>query len=139
MFALEGMPKRSNPMRLSSLLLPLAAIALVPAAAAAKPSSAPPAPAPAVVKHDASIPFANHGGVWDWQAVGTHTIYFEDRNKRWYRAELIGTAVDLPWTQFIGLNTKPDDRLDRFSGIYVKGQHYAFSSFDQVAGPPPRK
>src|SRR3569833_2720092 len=119
MLALEGMPKRSNPMRLSSLLLPLAAIALVPAAAAAKPPSTPPAPAPTMVKQDASIPFANHGGVWDWQAVGTHTIYFEDRNKRWYRAELIGTAVDLPWTQFIGHDTKPGDRLGRIRGNFV--------------------
>src|SRR3569833_3895111 len=106
MLALEGMPKRSNPMRLSSLLLPLAAIARGPAAAAAKPPSAPPAPSPAMVKQDASIPFANHGGVWDWQAVGTHTIYFEDRTTRWYRAELIGNAVDLPRTQYIGLDTK---------------------------------
>jgi hypothetical protein len=125
-------------MRLSSLLLPLAAIALVSAPAVAK-STKPVAPAPAVIKKDAYIPFANHGGVWDWRAEGTHTIYFQDRNKRWYRAELIGTSPDLPFVQFIGLDTKPGDRLDRFSGVYIRGQHYAFGSFDQVAGPPPRK
>jgi len=125
-------------MRVSAIFLPLAAIALTPASASAKPAP-PAAPAPAVVKKDASIAFANHGGVWDWRAVGNHTIYFQDRNKRWYRAELIGTSTDLPWVQFIGLDTKPGDRLDRFSGIYVKGQHFPFSSFDQVAGPPPKK
>ena len=125
-------------MRLSAILLPLAALALTPAAASAKPAS-PPAPAPTVIKKDASIPFANHGGVWDWRAEGTHTIYFQDRNKRWYRAELLGTATDLPFVQFVGLDTTPGDRLDRFSGIYIRGQHYAFSSFDQVAGPPVRK
>jgi hypothetical protein len=125
-------------MRLSSLLLPLAAIASVPAAASAK-SEDPAAPAPVVVKKDAYIPFANHGGVWDWRAEGDRTIYFQDRGKHWYRADLIGVAPDLPFVQFIGLDTKPGDRLDRFSGVYIRGQHYVFSSFDQVAGPPPRK
>lgn len=125
-------------MRFSAILLPLVATALVPAAAFAKPA-APPASTPAVVKKDASIAFANHGGVWDWRAVGTRTIYFQDRNKHWYRAELVGDAVDLPWVQFIGLDTKPGDKLDRWSEVYIKGQRYPFSSFDQVAGPPPRK
>lgn len=125
-------------MRLPVVLLPLAALALAPGAVSAKPAPQP-VPAPEVVKKDASIAFANHGGVWDWRAVGTRTIYFQDRNKHWYRAELIGNAIDLPWVQFIGLDTKPGDRLDRFSEVYIKGQRYPFQSFDQVAGPPPRK
>lgn len=125
-------------MRFSALLVPLAALALVPAGALAKPAPSP-VPAPAVVKKDASIAFANHGGVWDWRAVDRNTVYFQDRNKRWYRATLVVPAIDLPWVQFIGLDTKPADRLDRWSAIYVKGQRYPFSSFDQVAGPPPKK
>lgn len=125
-------------MKINLLFLPFAAAALVAAPLAAKP--APNAVAePAVVKHDAYIAFANHGGVWDWRAEGNRTIYFQDRSKHWYRARLIGTAVDLPFVQFLGLDTKPGDRLDKFSGVYVRGQHYAFSSFDQVAGPPPKR
>jgi hypothetical protein len=125
-------------MNLSALSFPLAAILLMSVPAAAKPAPQPIAE-PAVVKKDASIAFANHGGVWDWKAENSHTVYFQDRNKRWYRAELIGSAPDLPFVQFIGLDTKPADRLDRFSGIYVRGQHYVFKTFDQVAGPPPKR
>jgi len=122
-------------MRISPLFLPLAAVALVPAAALAKDNDA--KPATAQKQRDAYIPFANHGGVWDWHAVGTHTVYFQDRNRRWYKAELIGTAIDLPWVQFIGLDTRPSDRLDKWSSIYVRGQRYSFKSFERIDGVPP--
>lgn len=125
-------------MRYSTLFLPLAAIALVPATAYAKADdNQPAAAAPAVVKKDANIPFANQGGVWDWHAEGTRTIYFQDRHKDWYRAELASPAFDLPYTEFIGLDTSPSDRLDKFSAVYVRGERHLFTSFDKVAGPPP--
>jgi hypothetical protein len=124
-------------MRVSSIFLGLAAIALVPSAALAKETDA--APAKAENKAGDYIPFANHGGVWDWHADGTSAVYFQDRHKVWYRAELIGTATDLPWVQFIGLDTRPSGRLDKWSAIYVRGHRFAFSSFEKVDGPLPWK
>ena len=124
-------------MRLSPIFLPLAAIALVSAPALAQDNDTKPAATKAESKAGAYIPFANHGGVWDWHADGTHTVYFQDRHRDWYKAELIGTAIDLPWVQFIGIDASPSDRLDKWSQIYVKGQRYAFKSFERIEGAPP--
>ncbi len=71
------------------------------------------------------IAFANQGGVRDWRADDKDTIYFQDRNRRWFKAELIVPSFDLPFTQFIGIDAEPGDRLDKFSTIYIKGQRYA--------------
>jgi len=132
-------------MRLAAMLIPIGVIAVLPAAAiAAPPSPAEPPPVAAspvdsdVIKADASIAFANHGGVQDWRADGTRTVYFRDQHNRWYRAELLGTAVDLPFVEDIGIDPNADGSLDRFGAIIVHGQRYAFTSFDEVAGPPAR-
>jgi len=120
-------------------VLPLAAAAL---AAAASPALAqPPAPVrPAVVvTRDASIAFANHGGVDDWRAVGDREIWFKDNHRRWYRAVLFSPAFDLPYAEAIGIDARPSGTLDRFGGIYVRGRHYNFTSFEQMSGPPPSK
>lgn len=120
-------------MRLSLLILPLAAVALVPFAASAEE------PATTEKAAEAYIAFANHGGVRDWQAYDQNTIYFQDRQKRWYKAELLMPAFDLPYTIFIGLDTEPGGRLDKWSAVYVEGQRYTFRSFVAIEGKPPKK
>ena len=45
---------------------------------------------------EAQIPFADRGGIIDWQVVDTKTVLIEDRGGRWYRASLFGTCFDLP-------------------------------------------
>ena len=124
-------------MRISPIILPLAAFALVPSVALAADNDSKPA---ASEKQPAAfIPFANRGGVWDWHGEGQSTVYFQDRHKRWYKAELLTPCVDLPWVQFIGLDTGPSDRLDKWSQIYVKGQRYPFKSFERYTGELPWK
>jgi len=120
-------------------VLPLAATVL---AAAASPAPAQP-PGPVrpvvVVARDASIPFANHGGVDDWRAVGNREVWFKDSHRRWYRAVLFSPATQLPYTETIGIDARPSGMLDKFGGIYVRGQHYNFTSFELMSGPPPGK
>jgi hypothetical protein len=84
---------------------------------------------------DASIPFADHGGVRDWRADGRDAVYIEDVHKRWYRAELFAPAFDLPFVQFIGIDAGPSGTLDKFGAIYVAGERYAFRNFTRVADP----
>lgn len=108
-------------------LLPTLLIAAAPLPALAASAKAPPA---------ASIPFANHGGVWDWRADGDRTVYFEDNHKQWYKADLMGFSSDLPFVEFIGLDTSPSGSLDKWSAVYIHGQRYPFSSFVKVDGPP---
>ena len=118
-------------MKFSSIILPLAALTLAPAVAHAEESRN---------AENASIAFANNGGVRDWQVEDRDTLYFQDRQRRWYRAELTVPASDLPFTQFIGIDSDPGDRLDKFSAVYVRGQRYLLKSFEKIEGkPPPRK
>jgi hypothetical protein len=114
-------------------LLPLALVALFPTAASAKGDDK---EARSGGKA-AYIAFANHGGVRDWREGGKDVIYFQDRNRQWYKAELSTPCFDLPFTLFVGLDTGPSDRLDKWSAVYVKGQRYLFKSFTKIVGLPP--
>jgi len=92
--------------------------------------------APAHPASEASIPFANHGGVWDWRSDGDRTVYFEGSHRNWYKATLFAPAIDLPFVDYIGIDSSPNGTLDKWSAIYIHGQRYPFSSFVKVDGPP---
>lgn len=125
-------------MTYSKSLLPLAALAslVAPVAVWAEPA---PASDAAVKSDNASIPFANRGGVRDWRAQGTDSVYFQDNHGQWYLAKLMGSASDLSFTDFIGIDANPDGSLDKFSAIYVRGQKYPFESVVKVDGPPAKR
>lgn len=122
----------------AKFILPLAAglVAIGAPALAEAPAKAGPV---VVVKADASLPFADKGGVQDWRAVSDREIWFLDTHRTWYRAVLFGPAFELPWVEHIGIDARPGGTLDRFGGIIVKGQRYNFVSFDKMSGPPPKK
>ncbi len=121
-------------MKLSSIILPLTALALVtPAAYAETPSKQTEA------KQDARIPFVNHGGVRDWRSNDRETIYIQASNRAWYKATLMSPALDLPYTTAIGFDTGPNGTLDKFSSIVVRGQRYPIASLERIAGEPPKK
>jgi hypothetical protein len=117
-------------MKLSLFAVPLAA-ALLAGSPAYAASHHP-------VQREASIAFANHGGVEDWRADGEDAVYFQDTHRRWYRAELFGPAFDLPFVERIGIDASPSGTLDKFGAIYVHGRRYGFRLFERVAGPPPK-
>ncbi|MDE2562592.1 MAG: hypothetical protein KGL48_10155 [Sphingomonadales bacterium] len=94
------------------------------------------AQAKAAQEQSASIPFADHGGIWDWRSEGDSTVYFQDNHRQWYRAELFMPAFDLPFVEFIGIDALPSGTLDKFGAVYIHGQRYPFKSFVKVDGPP---
>ncbi|CDO38088.1 DUF6491 family protein [Novosphingobium sp. KN65.2] len=116
-------------MKMSALLIPLGLLVATPAMAG-------PAPAASARHSEASIPFADHGGVDDWRAGDSHTIYFRDNHRQWYRAELMSPSYDLPYVEDIGIDTRPNGTLDKFGAVIVKGQRYQIASFERVDGPP---
>ena len=117
-------------MKRMSIFAAIATLAVVTAPAQARgPRRAP----------EASIPFANNGGVDDWRAYDDHTIFFKDSRRQWYRAVLFGPAIDLTTTEDIGIDPSPSGSLDRWSTIYVRGHRYHFQSFEKIVGPPPRR
>jgi len=116
----------------AALLLPLA-LAFAPYCATAATDAKTKAPP------EAQIPFANHGGVWNWtEGDDDRTIYFEDRSRQWYKATLFAPAVDLPFSQGIRIDAGPGGTLDKWGAIYIGRQRYPFTSFEKVAGPPVR-
>ena len=95
-------------------------------------------PASAQGAAETSMPFANQGGVRDWQADGDSKIYVQDASGKWYLATLSVAAPDLPFATKIGFETKGTDTLDRFGVLIVQGARYPLSSLVQ-SGPPPAK
>lgn len=95
-------------------------------------------PANAQAPAETSLPFANQGGVRDWQADGDSKIYVQDASGKWYLATLAVAAPDLPFATRIGFETKGADRLDRFGVLIVQGARYPLSSLVE-SGPPPAK
>ena len=112
-------------------LSPFLLLAAAPLPALAQEQPAPPA--------EASIPFVNHGGVDDWRAEGSQTIYFRDSHGQWYKGILFMPAFDLPFVETIGIETRGSDTLDKFGTIIVHGQRYPLQSLVKVDGPPKHK
>ena len=122
-------------MKIAVWLIPLGLAVTAPTVALAEPER----PAARQENTDASIAFANHGGVYSWRTEGDSTVYFEDQHRHWYRATLFAPAFDLPFVERIGIDSGPMGTLDRFGAVIVKGQRYPFRSFVAVDGPPVKK
>jgi hypothetical protein len=121
-------------MKLSSLILPLAALALAAPAVYAE------TPAPrSEAQKNVHIPFANHGGIRDWQSNDRDVVYIQASNRDWYKATLMSPAYDLPYVTAIGFDTRPNGTLDKFSSIVIRGQRYPIASLERIAGEPPKK
>lgn len=114
----------------------IALAALFAATGAALPAVAGPPPPPPGA--EASIPFANHGGIYNWQAVDRDTLYVQDIHRHWYRATLMGPCLDLDFAERIGFDVDATDRFDHFSSVVVRGQRCALRSL-VASGPPPKR
>jgi hypothetical protein len=99
-------------------------------------SAAPMEPAKASSGTEASIPFVNHGGVWNWQADGSRGLYVQDQHRRWYYAKLMSNCYDLPFANAVGFETRGIDTLDKFGTVVVRGQRCPITSFTHSDGPP---
>jgi len=96
--------------------------------AAAGTSTAPP--------KEASIPFANHGGISNWGVVDNRTLLIQGRSRQWYKATLFAPCIDLPFAQTIAFKTHGGS-FDKFSSIIVRGRRCSLSSMVEI--PPPVK
>jgi len=104
----------------------LFALALAGAAAASTP---PP---------QVTIPFANHGGIRDWEADRDRGLWVQDQHRRWYYAKLMGPCTGLNFAHSIGFDTRPMGQFDRFSAIVVPGTgRCQVQSLTQSAAPAP--
>jgi hypothetical protein len=116
----------------------IAALLATAAVGAAPFSAGKAAPAKTAPAHppEASIPFANNRGIWDWRATDDHTLYVQDIHRAWYKATLFAPCINLPFAQTVGFRTGPLDTFDRYSTVLVEGQRCTLTSVVR-ADPPP--
>ena len=112
------------------------------ALAFAAPVSATP---PAAPEHpperpeEARIPFANHGAVRNFRPVADDVVYFQDRQRNWYRAQLVGPCFNIRSALRIGVDTRFGGTLDNSSNFIVDGQRCPIHSLVRSEEPPRRE
>ncbi|MGE0828609.1 MAG: DUF6491 family protein [Hyphomonadaceae bacterium] len=104
--------------------LALAACATAPAETSAQ-GSAP----------EATIPFADFGGVQSFRPGDDNTLLLEGRGNRWYRATFFSPCREVRWAQTIGIISDRMGSVDRFSGILVDGRQCRFRSLVEIPDP----
>jgi hypothetical protein len=107
------------------------------APAPATSSAATSAPATRAAAAQAQIPFANQGGIWNWQVVDDKTVLIQDRSRNWYKATLMVNCFNLPFAQRLGFETNPSGTFDKFSAIQFGDQRCPLISL--VATPAPAR
>jgi Family of unknown function (DUF6491) len=117
--------KRTRPLLLAGLLLA--------AGAGSAYAADDPLPPPA---NEVQIPFAKTN-IWNWQVVDDKTVLIQDQSRRWYKATLFGTCINLAFADRIGFDSSPSGTFDKFSAIRVRGQRCPLSSL--VKTDPPAK
>ncbi|MGZ8298464.1 MAG: DUF6491 family protein [Allosphingosinicella sp.] len=98
--------------------------------------AAPATAEPRAGRAEAGIPFANHPrAIRDFEAPNDEIVYLQDRQRRWYRADL-GHCFGLKWAHRIGYDTRGGINLDSFGAILVDGQRCPIVSLTRSEGPP---
>jgi len=104
-----------------------------PAPPPASSAAAAPAPTPAP---EAQIPFAKTN-IWNWQVVDDKTVLIQDRSRKWYKATLFGTCINLSFVaDRLAFDSNPSGTFDKFSAILVRGQRCPLSSLVETSAPP---
>jgi uncharacterized protein DUF6491 len=86
---------------------------------------------------EARIPFANHGGIRDWQADHDKGLWVQDVHRNWYYAKFMGTCFGLNFANSIGFDTHPLGQFDKFSSITVPREgRCVVTSFTRSGAPP---
>jgi hypothetical protein len=107
------------------------------AAGAVLADSAPPPKEAAAKPQEASIPFANQGGIRDWQADSDRGIWVKDNHNRWYYGRFMGPCNGLQFVEAVRFRTSPSGSLDRWSSLRARDTgNCSFTSFVHSDGPP---
>jgi hypothetical protein len=101
-----------------------------PAPPPASSAAAAPAPAP-----EAQIPFAKTN-IWNWQVVDDKTVLIQDQGRRWYKATLFGTCINLSFANRLAFDSSPSGTFDKFSAILVRGERCPLRSLVETSAPP---
>jgi hypothetical protein len=106
-------------------------------AAAADPADAPAIPDTPSPNIEPSIPFADHGGIFDWRADGRRGIWLQDPGRNWYYGTFMSPCNGLEFAEAVAFKTSPSGSFDHWSTVIVHNEipcHLA--SFTRSEAPP---
>jgi hypothetical protein len=96
-------------------------------------------PAPETKSVEASIPFANQGGIRDWRADGTKGMWLEAAGGHWYYASFSSQCTSLPFATGVRFVPEPSGVLSRWSSIRLSHNERCFFRNLQRSERPPKK
>jgi hypothetical protein len=124
-------PQRKTGWIASAALLAAARLAMAEATPTPKPAAG------ATRPQEASIPFANRGGIRDWQADSDRGMWVQDNHNHWYYGRFMGPCLGLQFAEAVRFRTGPTDQLDRWSSVRARDTgNCTFTSFVRSDGPP---
>lgn len=88
---------------------------------------------------EASIPFADSGGIRNFETNEDRGIWIEDRQRRWYYASFIGACPRLDHAMAVGFDTRGSNNFDKFGAIVTQDDRCPISSLVTAEKPLPRK
>jgi hypothetical protein len=91
-------------------------------------------------RSEAFIPFANHGGIWNWEADRDKGLWIQSNNRKWYYATFLGPCIGLNFANSVAFDTRPMGTFDKFSAVFVPGWGKCqVQTFEPSDGPPVKK
>lgn len=105
------------------------------AAAPTSANSAEPTANSVTQGQEASIPFANQGGVRNWQAAGQDGIYIQDQHGRWYYGKFLGSCNALPFADNVSFDIRGTDQIDRYATVIANRERCMLTSLVTSDGP----
>jgi hypothetical protein len=88
---------------------------------------------------EASIPFANHGGIRDWRADGSRGMWIEAASNQWFYASFSSQCTTLPAAIGLKFVPEPSGALSRWSSIRLEHNERCFFRTLQPSDAPPKK
>jgi hypothetical protein len=75
---------------------------------------------PVLTGPEVSIPFINHGGIYDFHAYNDLGIWIQGRDRKWYYGKFFSPCIGIANSITVGFSGGPTDTLDRFGAVYSR-------------------
>ena len=128
--------------RTALCLAALSAAASLATAASEVPALAAPADKnaarePVLNGPEASIPFINHGGIYDFHVENDRGIWVQARDRKWYYGKFFSPCIGIETALRVGFQGGPTDTLDRFGAVVSRGAGRCVLTRLRASTPPP--
>jgi hypothetical protein len=88
---------------------------------------------------EATIPFMDTIGLYNFEADDDRGVWLQDQQRRWYYATVVPPCTNLSFATRIGVDTRfGGSTLDRTGSLLVDHQSCHLTSLVTSNGPPPK-